>query len=546
MIRRIATVAIVVAASAGAVLFTGASEETAKGKTYLIAFDNAFGLTEGGDLRVGGVKAGKTKSFSLSTGPECQGETPGDGPARACAIVNANVTEPGFTSFRSDAHCAVRQQSLIGEYYVDCQPGKAKEELPSGSTIPSTRTASTIPADLVNNVLRRPYRDRLRLIIAELGTGLAGRPQDLAELLRKAHPGLRETTRVLKILGSQRRIIKDFIADSNVVVRELDRKKRDVARWITVAGRTAEISATRRAAIAAGIERFPRFLDELRFTMARLEDFTDAQTPLLRNLQVAAPDLEEFFTRLGPFSEASRPAVRSLGEMSVVGEEAFRNSREEIKRLRQVARDAPGTGKPLRQFLQTLDDRSRAANPDPRAVATAPPSPDPTSRNPGRGFTGFESLWNYFFWQTLAINEFDSVSHVLRVLGIEDDQCNPYRADLRPGALDGEADEIRERCNEYLGPYQPGVTHPDPTRDGAAAASTPAERRGERRGRGEPRAEPLPGQYDPSVPNPTLPPSAQEMLESVGGTGGGTAGTSPPSGMDPATAQQALDYLLGP
>ena len=42
--------------------------------------------------------------------------------------------------------------------------------------------------------MRRPYRERFRLIITELGTGLAGRPDDLQEVLRRAHPGLRETS----------------------------------------------------------------------------------------------------------------------------------------------------------------------------------------------------------------------------------------------------------------------------------------------------------------------------------------------------------------
>ena len=48
--------------------------------------------------------------------------------------------------------------------------------------IPVGQTSSTIPIDLVNSVLRRPYRERLRLIVNELGTGLAGRPDDLQQV----------------------------------------------------------------------------------------------------------------------------------------------------------------------------------------------------------------------------------------------------------------------------------------------------------------------------------------------------------------------------
>src|SRR3954454_9917933 len=331
------------------------------------------------------------------------------------------MTEDGFKDFKTDAHCDIRQQSLIGEYYVDCQPGHNEQSLDSGSTIPVSQTTSTIPPDLVADVMRRPYRDRLRLIIAELGTGLAGRPQDIQELLQRAHPGLRETRKVLHILGDQHKIITNFISDSNVVVRELDQKKRDVARFLVEGSKAADVSASRRAAIAAGFQRLPTFLDELNGTMARLEDLTDAQTPLLHNLRAAAPSLNTFLTRLGPFSNASRPAVRSLGDTSVIGIKAFRDSADEIVTLNQLARNAPSAAKPLRQLLQTLDDRHRATETNnPAAVVSAPPAPDPTaiSRVPRKGFTGFEAILNYTYWQTLALNEFDSVSHVLRAVGI--------------------------------------------------------------------------------------------------------------------------------
>jgi ABC-type transporter Mla subunit MlaD len=558
VIRRLATIAFVLGACALVVVLAGAGGKPSEsGKTVKMAFSNAFGLTEGGDLRVGGVIAGSTDKFDVSKGPECQLGNPNRKPLRTCAIVTATVTEPGFTSFRKDATCAIRQQSLIGEYYVDCQPGSDKQTL-SNAIIPDTRTASTIPTDLVNNILRRPYRDRLRLIIAELGTGLAGRPDDVAKLLKQAHPGLRETDKTLKILAHQTQTIKNFISNSDVVVAQLQQKKQEVARWIKTAGRTAEISATRRAAIAAGFQRLPTFLDELRPTMVQLGQLTDAQTPLLQKLRQSAPQLTVLFTRLGPFANASRPAFRSLGSLSVVGRRALIHSKDEIATLKALAADAPGTFKPLRQFLQTLDNRKRAFDHDPRATVTAPPAPDPTRAN-GRGFTGMEGIWNFFYWQTLSINEFDNISHYLRVLAIQDPNCSPYTADARPGRVNGpqNADAARQ-CASYLGPFQPGVTAPDPTQNGNAASAASKKavaKRGAPRGRGQPEAPPVKGQPDYSHPNPTLPPSVQQLLNHLtnpgggGGGGGGAVPSVPGVNLPPlpgVDANQALDYLLGP
>ena len=570
MMRRILTGLALVAVTVLAVVGTGAEDEATKGYTLRIAFDNAFGLTEGGDLRVAQVRAGGTTKFENSRGPECQNapknsqQTSREGP-RTCAIVIAKIEEEGFKSFRKDAHCDIRQQSLIGEYYVDCQPGTAKEELPDNGIIPVRQTTSTVPLDLVNNIMRRPYRERFRLILAELGTGLAGRPEDLREVLRRAHPGLRETRKVLQILGNQKQVIRDFIEDSDTVVAELDDKKEEVARFIRETGETAEISASRRDNIAAGFQRLPTFLAELQPTMARLGELTDEQTPLLRDLQAAAPALNEFLTRLGPFTEASRPAFRSLGETSEVGIDAFRESREEIDELRRLAAAAPKLGKPLRQFLQTSDDRDRAIDRDPRAEESAPESPDKNSNkgSPRRGFTAMESLLNYIYWQTLAINQFDEFGHILRTANFITG-CTPPQNDLRGPEMGGSKaqENLRNSCKSWLGGYQPGILNPDPTDpDGGrigfgqgggqtsganndlATEKTLPKKPGERRSAGDPAALPLPGQFDPSVPHPTLPPGVQDLVD--GARSGANAGSSAPSGGGDNSAQ-LLDFLLAP
>jgi phospholipid/cholesterol/gamma-HCH transport system substrate-binding protein len=574
VIRRLTTALILVGAVLAAVVLSGAGDDAKTGYTFKIAFDNAFGLTKGGDLRVGGVKAGETSGFKISKGPACQNKGV-KGPPRTCAIVEAKVTETGFRSFRSDAGCDIRQQSLIGEYYVDCQPGSATTKLDNKKPIPVYRNKPTIPTDLVQNVLRRPYRERLRLIIAELGTGLAGRPEDLAQVLRRAHPGLRETQKTLKILGNQSEIIKNFIKDSDTVVGELDRKKNEVARWITETGRTSEISASRRDAIAAGFHTLPTFLDELKPTMQKLGELTDQQTPLLRDLETAAPSLTEFFTRLGPFANASRPAFRSLGRASKIGRVAFAHSTEEIAELRKLAKDAPGLATPLRQLLQTSDDSKRHVDDDPRAAESAPPAPDHNSnaKNGGKrkGFTAMEALLNYIYWQTLALNEFDDISHLLRVAAYQLPDCSNIQNDLRgpdmnkdPAQHDYAVQQadVRRRCNSFLGPYQPGITDPDPTDpdggtlNGATNSAkakqlkaTRALKRGERRGAGQPRALPLPGQSDPSQPHIVLPPSIQELVDRLRHGLPAPKGTKLPDvpGLPRGAApDQMLDFLLSP
>jgi virulence factor Mce-like protein len=528
-VRRALVIGAVLAVVGAALALGATSEDDPKGTTYEIVFDNAFGLTEGGDFKIAGVRAGQTSGFRVV------------GQERPLAVVEAEVTEPGLADLREDARCEIRPQSLIGEYYVDCQPGASDRKLPDGGRVPVEQTSSTIPADLVNSIMRRPYRERFRLIVAELGAGLAGRPEDLSEAIRRAHPGLRETSETLEILGRQTETIEQFITDADRVIAELEARKEDVTRFVSEAGTTAEVSASRRAELAATFERLPAFLTELEPYMARLGELTNAQQPVLRDLQAASGELDTFLTRLEPFSAEAVPAFAALGDASVVGRRAVRKSQEEIRELRRLGRDAPALAKPLRQFLQTIDDRARAVEPDPRAAATDPPAGDKTHiSGRGGGFTGMEALWNYFYWQALTTNALDDVGKVLR-LSVIFNECSPYSTNPSPALL--------EECNGFLGPTQPGVTTPDPTETAAAATASRPRRSGRarravanRRGRGRAapgRGAPAPGVQSPSAPLPLAPVPAAPEPAAPG------PAAPPPAAPEPSPMGGLLDFLLG-
>ena len=451
--RAVAGVVAVLAVLA-AVLALGATDrEGAQGMRYQIVFDNAFGLAEGGDFKIAGVRAGATTSFEIVGG------------RRPLALVNAEVTEPGFADLRDDARCEIRPQSFIGEYFVDCQPGTSRRKLPDGGRVPVAQTSSTIPLDLVNNIFRRPYTERLRIIIGELGAGLAGRPEDLNEVLRRAHPGLRETNEVLRVLGRQTGTIRRFITDADRVIGELSRRRDEVSRFVREAGRTAEIGASRREQLALTFNRLPAFLEELKPYMGRLDELATAQIPLLRDLQAASRDLDTFLVRLRPFAETGTPALETLGDATRVGTRAVRATNAEVEQLRAIGADAPALAKPLRQLLQTIDDRRRAVEPDPRAAATDPPAGDKTHISGQGGFTGMEAIWNYFYWQALSTNAFDSIGHILR-LSVLVGECGGYQVN-REGN-----EELFDTCNQWLGPYQPGINAPDPTASPVAPSAS--------------------------------------------------------------------------
>jgi ABC-type transporter Mla subunit MlaD len=551
--RRLLSILVVLAAGGAALLMTGAADES-QGKKYWVEFDNAFGLVEGGDMKIGGVRAGIVRDFELTETEPYK------------VRVEVEVSEPGFDSLRTDSECRVRNQSLIGEYYVDCEIGTAKQLIEDGGTVPVERTSSSIPPDLIANVMRRPYRERFRLLLSELGVGLAGRPEELNEVIRRAHPALKEVNETLAILDRQNETIKAFITDADKVSAAVEPRKRALTRWAQEAMETSEIQASRADRLQAQWNKLPRFLGELRPTLAQLDATANEQIPFLRRMRSAAPGFHRLLVALEGFSNASRGSTRALGDAAAVGQRALSESSEEIAELRELSEDAGRLAKPLRQFLQTIDDRQRSVDDDPLHEELAPPAPDKTAAKDGEGFTGMEALMNYVYWQTLGINGFDQVSHFLRIVALQTD-CSAYQ-----NAPD---ERLIKLCSTAVGPYQPCVKAQvenkaegpqklihngkdlctlEALEDGGAGVGQPAAAGkvvntdddrglGRRRGRGLPEAPPLPGQPDISQPQITLPPQIQQLLEGIAGT---PTVPQPPANPNSSAPDTLLDYLLAP
>ena len=206
--RRLVAILAVAGAAGSALLFTGAHGGEGEARRYVIELDNAFGMVLGGDVRVAGVNAGHVTDVELDE-------------RSLKALIEVEIDEEGFGSLREDTRCETRPQSPLGEYFLDCEPGTSDREIEPGGRVPVERTTSTIPPDLVQNIMRRPYAERFRLVINEFGAGLAGRPEDLNEAIRRGVPALRQTSRVLAILAEHNQVIRGLVRDADRVIGKL-------------------------------------------------------------------------------------------------------------------------------------------------------------------------------------------------------------------------------------------------------------------------------------------------------------------------------------
>ncbi len=436
MKRILLSASIVIAVGAFLVISLGASGGTS-GTTYKIELDNAFGLVTGADFKVAGVKAGKIEKIDLDQ-------------KNLHALVTVSINQAGFGSFHSDAFCQSRPQSLIGEYFVECQPGTKGKVLKPGSIIPVTRTQSTIPADLLADVMRMPYRERFTLIINELGAGVAARSDDLQAALRRAVPALTETDNLLNLLANDSHNLQQLTSNSDSVITALANNSAQVQRFIDTANNTSRATATQDNNLRLTFQKLPGFLEQLRPAMVKLGLATDANLPVLQNLNSASGQLNHLFTHLPAFSRSAIPAIKSLGQASVTGRQAVIAAKPTIKNLNQFAKPTPELAQNLAIVGHDLDNRARAVEPDPR-------SPQ------GKGYTGLEALLQYVFNQTLAINTFGPFGHQLAVDGFISPTCSPYAT---PGTIAmnlKSAGGSYRKCYAWLGPTQPGVNSVDPS-----------------------------------------------------------------------------------
>src|SRR5207253_1529039 len=164
--RRLALIVVsLVAAVAAVVAVAGPGSSRGAGSPYLVRaiFENAAFAVNGEDVRIAGANVGSIQSLDVTSD-------------RRHAAVTLSIDDPRFTPLYANATCSIRPQSLIGERYVDCEPGSSSDPAlalikqgPGAGNhyLPVSRTTSPVDADIVQDIYQQPIRERFALILNE-------------------------------------------------------------------------------------------------------------------------------------------------------------------------------------------------------------------------------------------------------------------------------------------------------------------------------------------------------------------------------------------
>lgn len=413
MSRRAIVTALLVAAAVAAIVLISSG---AGGNGYVVRaiFDNGSFMTKGELVRIAGADVGKIESVDVTRPGEVdsyEGGRPRAIPGKAVIVMK--IEDPGFRDFRRDANCLIRPQSLIGEKFVDCRPTLPRapgskpppplRRIPDGQPgagqylLPLENNSTSVDPDLINDIQRLPYAQRFRLILNELGAGLAGRGEDIEEAVKRANPTLRDVDRLFGILAAQRHELAQLASDSERILGPLSRQRSHVAGFFANAGAAGQASSERGAALEASLRKFPAFLRQFRLTMRSLQNFSDAAAPVFADLGKAAPSFTEATRQLTPFSAASTVALKSLG---AAGEEAgplLREADPIVLEVRDLARSGAGPTTKLAKFLTSIKKTG-----------------------------GWDGLVDLIYNSAASTNGFDRYGHFLRTFVTIPGNCTEY------------------------------------------------------------------------------------------------------------------------
>lgn len=397
--------ALAVLGGALAVMLALSAGGSSGGYSVRAIFDDAGNIVSGEDVKIDGVKVGSVGSVT----PTPQGK----------AAVTMQIENPGFQDFRSDASCTIRPQALIGEKFVDCLPTQPRVEgtplppplkrIPGGQEgegeylLPVTRTHSPVDPDLLGDINRLPERERLRIILNELGATFAGRGEDLNAILKRSNPALQELEAVLSILASDNKVLTQLAAESDRALAPLAADRGKLADFIKQSNTLAQATARHSSALSQNFADFPAFLRQLGPAMERLGRFADQTTPTMRDLAVAAPGLSQAFQKIPAFSHSSEAFFTSLGKSAKTIAPSFEKARALLTRTKALGPVAKPFAGNLSSFLKSFRETG-----------------------------GLERFLDFIYMGAGVENGYDALGHFLRAEIVPSSNCLSYATKASP------------------------------------------------------------------------------------------------------------------
>jgi ABC-type transporter Mla subunit MlaD len=422
MRRLIALISTLAAAALVAALLIGSSAQGDSSYKFAVVFDDARGLIGGQLVKIAGAEVGQISQVKLND--------------KFQAVIEGTI--PSRFAFHQDATCTIRPQGLIAENFVECDPGSPNAAALVGQNghppmVPVTHT--TEPVNLLDlfNIWNLPTRERLTVLVNELGIGTSGRGQDFNEILRRANPALALARQAIGILARQKAQLGSIIDATNTIAAEASNHTPALRNFLDRAAHVTTLVANHRDNLSSAIARLPGLLGAAQPALAQLDTVAVSGTPLVQQLHAAVPALNKVANDLGPFVTVAKPGLLQLGTALTKAIPAIRDTTPLLPVLRSYLSNSKDSSLLMGRLFKNLQQH---------------------------GFV--ENFLNLFYYLAASAARFDATSHLIPtyIVAPPNPQCVFYATTPVAG------------CNWNFGQH-PGYAPASASADHVARPATP-------------------------------------------------------------------------
>jgi phospholipid/cholesterol/gamma-HCH transport system substrate-binding protein len=257
-------------------------------------FGDASGLLTAYNVKVGGVTAGEVMSIGLDSQDH--------------AVVKMDL-DHGAYPIGAGATAEIRPVNLLGEKYVDLNPGNLSRPQPSGTTIPLGRTSTPVELDDVLNMFAPDVLARLQIIVNEAGIAMAGNGANFSQTLGQLPPTLQQARKFVAQIGRQNRQLGTLLDAGSAVIGSVNSRRSDLDGLVSSAAGAFQTVAARRAQLGQTVQNAPAALAQLTKTLDELGTTAGALYPAMVQLRAAAPPLASVLAQAPTFATDAQSAL---------------------------------------------------------------------------------------------------------------------------------------------------------------------------------------------------------------------------------------------
>jgi phospholipid/cholesterol/gamma-HCH transport system substrate-binding protein len=282
-------------------------------------FQTAQAVTpgQGQSVRVSGVQVGDIGGVTLKNG---------------YAIVKMDINQKYKNLIHQNATALLRPRTGLKDMFVELNPGTKDSPIAKpGYTIPVGATAPDINLDEVLSSLDSDSRAYLRLLVNGAGQGLAGRGNDLAQVLERFEPTHRDLARVNEAVARRGADLRSLVHSLAKLNTALAAKQGQITQLVDASSKVFRAFASEDSNIQRAVADLPSTLRQTTQTLQKVQTFAQQLGPAAVNLLPAAHALPAANAALATLSKPSAPIVQNEIRPFVVA------ARPDVRNLRPAA-----------------------------------------------------------------------------------------------------------------------------------------------------------------------------------------------------------------